>query len=54
MRIRRFTGTLGVNAATFTNVRVGCLGATLLVLLTAAAMLGLVGMVWWTVSRNAP
>jgi hypothetical protein len=53
MRTRRFIGTLGVNAATFSNVRVGCVGAVLLVLLTAGAMLGLVGMVWWIVSHNA-
>ena len=53
MRTRRFTGTLGVNTSTFRNVRVGCLGAVLLVLLTAGAMLGLVGMVWWVVSHDA-
>jgi hypothetical protein len=53
MRIRRSAGTLGVNASTFANVRVGCLGGVLLVLLTAGAMLLLVGMVWWMVSRNA-
>ena len=52
-RRRLFQGTLGVNAGTFRNVRVGCLGAVLLVLLTAGSMLGLVGMVWWLVWRNS-
>ena len=53
-RYRRVTfGTFGVNAGTFRNVRVGCLGAALLVLFTAGAMLGLVGMVWWLVWRNS-
>ena len=38
---------------TFRNTEVGCLGGVLLVVLTAGGALGLVGMVWWMVTRNA-
>jgi len=31
---------------------VGCLGATLLVLLTAGGALGLVAMVWWMIANE--
>ena len=46
------SGTLGVNAGTFRDAQVGCVGAVLLVLFTAGAMLGLVYMVWWMVAHN--
>ena len=45
-------GTLGISSGTFRNVQVGCVGAVLLVLFTAGAMLGLVYMVWWMVAHN--
>lgn len=44
-------GTLGVGASTFRDLEIGCLGATLLVLFTAAVMLGLVMMVWWSLEH---
>jgi hypothetical protein len=44
---------LGVNAETFRDANVGCLGASLLVLLTAGGVFGLVAMVWWMVAQNA-
>ena len=49
---KSFEGTLGVNAGTFRDANVGCLGATLLVLLTAGGALGLVAMVWWMVAHH--
>ena len=45
-------GTLGIGAGTFRDVRVGCLGAVLLVLFTAGSLFGLVAMVWWLVWKN--
>jgi hypothetical protein len=47
------TGTLGIRSDTFRNVRVGCLGAVLLVLFTAGSAFGLVAMVWWLVWKNS-
>ena len=54
---RRFFGTrsedtLGVNAGSFRGMDVGCLGAVLLVVFTAASLFGLVSMVWWLVWKN--
>lgn len=34
------------------DAQVGCLGAVLLVLLTAGGAFGLVAMVWWMVAQN--
>ena len=48
-----YDDTLGINAGTFRNMQVGCLGAVLMVLFTAGAILGLVYMVWWMVAHNA-
>jgi len=43
-----FRGTLGVSSGLFTRGGgFGCLAAVLLVVLIAAAMLGLVAMAWW-------
>jgi hypothetical protein len=49
----RSSGTLGIGADTFRDVRVGCLGAVLLVLFTAGSVFGLVAMVWWFVLTNS-
>jgi hypothetical protein len=38
---------LGISSGLFGNAGLGCVGATLVVLLTAAAMLGLVALAWW-------
>jgi hypothetical protein len=53
-RNRLQPGTLGVGAGTFRHVRVGCLGAGLLVLFTAGAIFGLVAMAWWFVLKDPP
>ena len=50
---RIHSGTLGVGSGTFRNVRVGCLGAAVLVLFTAGSIFGLVAMVWWLVWKNS-
>jgi len=43
-----FDGILGVGSGLFTRHGVyGCLAAVLIVVLIAAAMLGLVAMAWW-------
>jgi hypothetical protein len=47
MIVRMFGGTLGICAGLFRRGGFGCLGAVLFVILTAAAMLGLVAMAWW-------
>jgi hypothetical protein len=49
----RSSGTLGIGADTFRDVRVGCLGAVLLVLFTAGSVFGLVAMAWWFVLKNS-
>jgi hypothetical protein len=41
-----------ITPATFRNADVGCLGAALLVLLTAGGVFGLVAMVWWMVANG--
>jgi hypothetical protein len=41
--------TLRIHAGTFRNAPLGCVGAIVLVVLTSAALLGLVAMVWWYV-----
>jgi hypothetical protein len=43
----------GITSGTFRDANVGCLGASLLVLLTAGGVFGLVAMVWWMVAQNA-
>ena len=45
-------GLLNITSATFRDVNVGCLGATVLVLLTAGGAFGLVAMVWWMVAKG--
>jgi hypothetical protein len=45
-------GHLRITSATFRDANVGCLGATLLVLLTAGGAFGLVAMVWWMVAHG--
>jgi hypothetical protein len=40
-------GILGIGSGMFAGAGLGCGGAVVAVLLTAAAMLGLVAMVWW-------
>jgi hypothetical protein len=39
-------------AESLRNAHVGCLGASLLVLLTAGGAFGLVALVWWMVAQN--
>ncbi|HEX8913490.1 MAG TPA: hypothetical protein VF796_14115 [Humisphaera sp.] len=39
--------TLGIRSGLFANSGLGCLGAALVVVLTAGALLGLVAMAWW-------
>ena len=51
-RRRRSFGTLGVSSDTFSGLEIGCVGAVMLVLLTAGAMFGLVALVWWTVLKQ--
>jgi hypothetical protein len=41
--------TLGIHAGTFRDAPLGCAGAIVPVVLTSAALLGLVAMVWWYV-----
>ena len=45
-------GTLGIRAATFSGVEVGCVGAVVIVLLCVGAVVGMVGMVVWYTYRN--
>ena len=48
-RSGRPQGTLGLNASTFRDVEVGCVGATVPVLFTAGVTFGLVVLLWWVV-----
>ena len=45
-------GLRDITSATFRDVNVGCVGASLLVLLTAGGAFGLVAMVWWMVAKG--
>ena len=38
---------LGIGSGLFANSGLGCVGAVLVALITAAVMLGLVAMAWW-------
>jgi hypothetical protein len=51
LNVRCF-GTLGVGSGTFSGLEIGCVGAVMLVLLTAGVMFGLVALVWWTALKK--